>query len=67
MSKLTQTAGKVATSTIGALKSTPALLAVIILNCIFLTVMYFAVTASRDRQAREFELIMARCYGTPSK
>jgi hypothetical protein len=67
MARMTETAGKVASKTLDVLKGQPAFLVVIILNLVFIGFMYFATSANRERQAKEFELIMQRCYQPSSQ
>ena len=62
MTNVTEQAGKVATSTVEALKSTPSLLVVVLLNAIFMGFLFYIANGSRERQDKQFELIMSRCY-----
>lgn len=59
--------GKVATSTIDAMRSQPGLLAVIIMQVVTMAILYFIVDANNERrQAREMAL-MERCLPDHNK
>lgn len=48
-------AGKVAQSLIGALKDSPALLMVVLLNLVFLVFMYITLNRTYDRTTKQLE------------
>lgn len=47
---LPQEGAKVATSIVDAMRAQPLMLAVIVLNAIIITLVYFAITSNRDHQ-----------------
>lgn len=55
-------AGKVATSTVEALKTNPSCLAAIILAGIFAVLTFFAMQRDADRRARTTDLLLQRCF-----
>jgi preprotein translocase subunit YajC len=50
MMSLPEQGAKVATSVVDAMKSQPMMLAVIVLNAIIITLIYFAITSNRQSQ-----------------
>lgn len=55
-------AGKVATSTVDALKGNPSCLAAIMLAGIFAVLTYVAFQRDADRRAKTVDLLLERCY-----
>jgi len=54
--------GKVATSAIDALKSSPMCLAVLILSCVVMTLGYLMVKGENERRSHNVEVMLQRCF-----
>ena len=61
MTNVPEEAGKVASSAIEAMKGQPVLIALLLLNALFISLTYFGVQSTRDRQAIEWKTVLERC------
>ena len=61
MTNVPEEAGKVASSAIDAMKGQPVLIALLLLNSLFVGLVYFGVQATRERQSIEWKVVLERC------
>jgi membrane-anchored glycerophosphoryl diester phosphodiesterase (GDPDase) len=59
--------GKVANNTIDALRHHPVMILMIVLNMMFLALIYFGVRDTKAYQAQEFELVLKSCFSPANK
>jgi hypothetical protein len=62
MSNIPQEAGKVASGAIDALKGSPGLLVLVLLQAATLAMLYFAVEHNRERQQDREMALLERCF-----
>jgi hypothetical protein len=59
--------GKVASNAIEAMRHNPVMLLMILLNMMFLSLIYFGVRDTKAYQAQEFELVLKSCFSPANK
>ena len=56
-----QDAGKLATTVVDSLKASPVILALIVLNIVFMSLIFFAVKDVRKNQHEHMSFLLERC------
>jgi hypothetical protein len=62
-----QDAGKIASVVVDSLKASPALLALILLNIVFMILIFFAIKDVRKNQHEHMSFLLERCVPSQTK